>query len=135
MSRVPDRARKSLHFIASSLTDLRDVPVVVRGAFGRQLLDAQYGDMPASAKPLKGFGGASVLELVEDDQSSTCRAVYTVQFERAVYVLHVFQEKSTKGIATSKGAMDLVRRRLQQAQRHYDQHYGRMETPEEERNA
>ena len=127
---LPNGARKPLHFIASSLTDLRGVPVVVRGAFGRQL----HGDRPASAKPLKGFGGARVLELVEDDRSSTYRAVYTVRFKRAVYVLHVFQKKSTKGIATSRGDMDLVKRRLQEAQRHYDQHYGRVETPKKERN-
>ena len=127
--------RKPLHFIASSLTDLRGVPEVVRGAFGRQLLDAQYGDMPASAKPLKGVGGASVLELVEDDQSSTYRAVYTVQFEQAVYVLHVFQKKSKKGIATPKGDMDLVRHRLRLAQRHYDHHYRRVGTPKENRHA
>jgi len=131
----PDRARRPLHFIASSLADLRGLPVAVRGAFGRQLLDAQYGDAPASAKPLKGFGGASVLELVEDDHWSTYRAVYTVRFERAVYVLHVFQKKSTKGIATPKGDMDLVRRRLQQAQRHYAQYDGRVETPKEGRDA
>ena len=131
---VPDRARRPLHFIASSLTDLRGVPVAVRGAFGRQFLDAQYGDTPASAKPLKGFGGASVLELVEDDRSSTYRAVYTVRFERAVYVLHVFQKKSTTGIATSKGDMDIVRRRLQQAQRHYDQYVAGIESPKERRN-
>jgi phage-related protein len=68
-------------------------------------------------------------------RSSTYRAVYTVRFERAVYVLHVFQKKSAKGVATSKGDMDLVRRRLQQAQRHYDQHDGRVETPKEGRNA
>jgi phage-related protein len=132
---VPDRARRPLHFMASSLTNLRGIPVVVRGAFGRQLLDAQYGDTPPNAKPLKGFGGASVLELVEDDDSSTYRAVYTIRFKRAVYVLHVFQKKSTKGIATSKGDMDLVRRRLEQAQRHYDQQYGRVGTPKEGRNA
>jgi phage-related protein len=76
-----------------------------------------------------------VLELVEDDHSSTYRAVYTVRFERAVYVLHVFQKKSTKGIATSKGDMDLVKRRFEQARRHYDQQYGRVETPKEDRNA
>ena len=132
---VLDRRRRPLHFIASSLTDLRSVPVAVRGAFGRQLLDAQYGDTPASAKPLKGFGRASVLELVEDEGSSTYRAVYTVRFERAVYVLHVFKKRSTKGIATSKGDMDLVRRRLQQAQHHYDQHDDRVESPKEGRNA
>jgi phage-related protein len=107
----------------------------VRGAFGRQLLDAQYGETPASAKPLTGSGGASVFELIEEDPSSTYRAVYTVRFERAVYVPHVFQKKSTKGIATSKRDMDLVRRRLQQAQRHYDQHDGGVEAPKEGRNA
>jgi phage-related protein len=103
---VPDRTRKPLHFTGSSLAELRSLPDTVRGAFGRQLLDAQYGDMPATAKPLKGFGGANVLELVEDDRSSTYRAVYTVRFEKAVYVLHVFQKKSRKGIATPKS--DLV---------------------------
>ena len=106
---MADAARKPIHFIASSLKDLRDVPAEVRGAFGRQLLDAQYGDTPVSAKPLRGFGGASVLELIEDEDSSTYRAVYTVRFERAVYVLHVFQKKATKGIATPKLDLDLVR--------------------------
>ena len=70
-----DVARKAVHFIASSLKDLRDVPAVVRGAFGRQLLDVQYGDTPGHAKPLRGFGGASVVELVEDEDASTYRAV------------------------------------------------------------
>ena len=100
---VAEVARKPIHFIASSLNDLRDVPPAVRGAFGRQLLDVQDGDMPASAKPLKGFGGASVLELIEDEDSSTYRAVYTVRFARAVYVLHVFQKKSTTGSARRQG--------------------------------
>jgi phage-related protein len=105
---VADGARKPIHFMASSLMDLREVPPTVRGAFGRQLLDAQYGGTPVSAKALRGFAGASVLELVEDEDSSTYRAIYTVRFERAVYVLHVFQKKSTKGIATPKTHVDLV---------------------------
>jgi phage-related protein len=132
---VADGARKPIHFIASSLDDLRDVPPLVRGAFGRQLLDVQYGDTPASAKPLKGFGGASVLELVEDEDSSTYRAVYTVRFARAVYVLHVFQKKSRKGIATPKGDIDLVRRRLKDAESHYRDHYRRVGDAKEDRNA
>jgi phage-related protein len=131
---VADVARKPIHFIASTLKDLRDVPPAVRGAFGRQLLDVQYGDTPASAKPLKGFGGASVLELIEDQDSSTYRAVYTVRFVRAVYVLHVFQKKSTKRSATPKIDIDLVRRRLKSAEAHYERHYRRVGGPEEDRN-
>lgn len=122
---MADAVRKPLHFIASSLKDLREVPTDARGAFGRQLLDAQYGDTPAAAKPLKGFGDASVVELIEDEGSSTYRAVYTVRFAEAVYVLHVFQKKSTKGIATPKADMDLVKRRLKTAEDHYKQHYQR----------
>ena len=131
---MADVARKPIHFIASSLNDLRDVPPAVRGAFGRQLLDVQYGDTPASAKPLKGFGGARVLELIEDEDSSTYRAVYTVRFARAVYVLHVFQKKSKKGMATPKTDIDLVRRRLKSAAAHYERHYRRVGDPEEDHN-
>lgn len=131
---MPGQARRPLHFVASSLADLRAVPVVVRGAFGRQLLDAQYGETPANAKPLKGFHGASVFELVEDAEASTYRAVYTVRFEQAVYVLHVFQKKSTKGISTSQRDMGLVRRRLQTARQHYDQHHGGVGTSRENRS-
>jgi len=131
---VAEVARKPIHFIASTLKDLRDVPPAVRGAFGRQLLDVQYGDTPASAKPLKGFGGASVLELIEDEDSSTYRAVYTVRFARAVYVLHVFQKKSTKGSATPKTDIDLIWRRLKTAEAHYERHYRRVGDPKEDRN-
>jgi phage-related protein len=132
---APEGVRKPIHFIASSLKDLRALPDLVRGAFGRQLLDAQYGDMPAGAKPLKGFGGASVLELIEDHDAATYRAVYTVRFERVVYVLHAFQKKSTRGLATPQRDVDLVKRRLQAAERHYEQHYHRVGTEGEDRNA
>jgi phage-related protein len=77
---------------------------------------AQIGGMSESAKPLKGFGGAGVLEIVEDHHGDTYRAVYTVKFERAVYVLHAFQKKSRKGIKTPQEDMDLVRRRLRIAE-------------------
>jgi phage-related protein len=132
---VADALRKPIHFIASSLKDLRDMPPDVRGAFGRQLLDAQYGDTPAAAKSLKGFGDASVVELIEDEGSSTYRAVYTVRFAEAVYVLHVFQKKSTKGIATPKADVDLVKRRLKAAEGHYQQHYRRVGHPKEDGHA
>lgn len=81
----------------------------------------QYGDTPAGAKPLKGFRG--VVELVEDYDTDTYRAIYTVRFKRAVYVLHVFQKKSKKGIATLKADTALVKWRLRQAESHYQQHY------------
>ena len=72
----------------------------------------QSGETPPDAKPLKGFGGASVIELIEDHRGSAHRAVYTVRYADAVYVLHAFQKKSKKGIATSKADIDLVEKRL-----------------------
>jgi len=72
---------------------------------------------------MKGFGGASVLEVREDDGSGTYRAVYTVKFERAVYVLHAFQKKSKKGISTPKEDLDLIRKRLKDAEQHYKENY------------
>ena len=126
----PTASRKPIHFIASSLQDLRSLPEPVRGSFGRLLLDAQYGETPYGAKPLKGISGAGVLELVEDYDGSTYRAVYTVKFSRAVYVLHVFQKKSKTGIATPRRDIDLVRRRYELARQHYEQHYLGTERPE-----
>jgi len=111
--------RKLLYWIASSRKDLKGMPVPVRKNFGTVLLDVQYGETPDDAKPLKGFGGAGVLEIVEDYQTDTYRAVYTVNFPGAVYVLHVFQKKSKRGIATPKRELDLVRNRYELARQHY----------------
>ncbi len=86
---------------------------------GRALLDAQLEDRHPEAKALKGYGGAGVLEMVDDFDGSTYRAVYTVRFKGAVYVLHAFQKKSTRGIATPKRELDLVRERYRAAQEHY----------------
>lgn len=86
--------------------------------FGYALHLAQYGGKHSQSKPLKGFGSAGVLEVVEDDDGSTYRAVYTVRFSNAVYVLHCFQKKSHKGIETAKQDMDLIRDRLKLAQKH-----------------
>ena len=112
-------ARKPLYFIASSWKDLKGLPGPVQDTFGTLLLDVQYGDTPGGAKPLKGFGGAGVLEIVEDYDGDTYRSVYTVTFREVVYVLHVFQKKSKHGIATPKRDLDLVRSRYGSAQRHY----------------
>lgn len=88
----------------------------MRQRFGYALSLAQMGDRDDSAKVLKGFGGAGVLEVVEDATGGTYRAVYTVKFAEAVFVLHCFQKKSKSGIATLKGDMDLIRARLKVAE-------------------
>ncbi len=84
---------------------------------GQALYAAQMGDTDPAAKPLKGFGGTRVMEIVERHDKNTYRAVYTVQFEEAIYVLHAFQKKSKSGIATPQRDIELIRRRLTEAQR------------------
>jgi phage-related protein len=107
---------KSLEWIGSSHKDLMALPVDVRRFFGFALSLAQAGDRHEAAKVLKGFGGAGVLEVVEDDAGGTYRAVYTVKFAEAVFVLHCFQKKSKRGIATPKEDMDIIHARLRVAQ-------------------
>jgi phage-related protein len=118
-----DTPLKPLHWIASSLTDLRHCPDEVQDGVGYALQLAQEGGKHHKAKPLRGFGGAGVLETVEDFDGDTYRAVYTVKFALAVYVLHVFQKKSRSGIATPKGEIDLIKSRLRSAAEHYEQRY------------
>jgi len=107
---------KSLVWVGSSLKDLREFPEAVKDEMGFALYEAQCGLKPLVAKPLKGFGGANVLEIVSDYQTDTYRAVYTVRFNERVYVLHAFQKKSRKGIATSQSDIELIKRRLRQAE-------------------
>ena len=107
---------KPLEWIASSHKDLMALPSDVRRRFGYALSLAQIGDQDDAAKVLKGFGGAGVLEVVEDDAGGTYRAVYTVKFAEAVFVLHCFQKKSKTGIATPKADMDIIRARLRVAE-------------------
>ena len=107
---------RPLEWIGSSYKDLLDLPTDVRRFFGFALSLAQAGDKHDSAKVLKGFGGAGVLEVVEDDVGGTYRAVYTVKFAEAVFVLHCFQKKSKRGIATPKEEMDIVHARLKIAE-------------------
>jgi phage-related protein len=113
---VPSNIIKPLLWIASSRKDLKSLPIGVRRGFGLSLFAVQEGEMPPSAKPLRGFSGAGVLELIEDERGSTYRAVYTVRFTDVVYVLHVFQKKSKHGIATPKHEIDLIHERLKLAQ-------------------
>lgn len=110
---------KPLFWISSSKDDLKDCPSDVQDVFGYALHWAQTGGKAPSVKPLQGFGGAGVLEVVEDHDGNTYRAVYTVRFSRAVYVLHVFQKKSKKGISTPKQEIDLIKSRLKRAEEHY----------------
>lgn len=107
---------KPLRWVGSSKEDLCAFPRNVRRSMGYALHFAQAGDKHPSAKPLKGFRGAGVLEVVEDHDGNTYRAVYTVRLAGAVYVLHAFQKKSKKGAATPKRELDLIRKRLKLAE-------------------
>jgi phage-related protein len=112
---MPDH-EKPLEWIGSSYKDLMALPAPIRQSFGFALSLAQAGDKHDAAKVLKGFGGAGVLEVVEDDAGGTYRAVYTVKFAEAVFVRHCFQKKSKRGIATPKEDMDIVHARLKIAE-------------------
>ena len=108
---------RPLIWIGSSRKDLRAFPRQVRRDIGKALYAAQQGETDPAAKPLKGFGGRFVLEIIADNIGGTWRAVYTVRFQNAIYVLHSFQKKSKKGVATPKKDIDLIRRRLAEAER------------------
>jgi phage-related protein len=110
-------------WLGSSRRDLRAFPREVRREIGHALYAAQEGEIDPAAKPLKGFGGGSVLEIVADNRGGTWRAVYTVRFPEAIYVLHAFQKKSKSGVATPKRDLDLIQRRLADAERlHRERH-------------
>ena len=109
-------SEKPLEWIGRSYKDLMALPIEVRRSFGYALSLAQNGDQHDAAKVLKGFGGGGVLEVIEDDTAGTYRAVYTVKFKEAVFVLHCFQKKSKQGIATPRTDMDIVRARLKVAE-------------------
>jgi phage-related protein len=110
------RQERPLEWIGSSYKDMMALPVAVRRFFGYALSLAQAGDQHDDAKVLTGFGSAGVLEVVQDDRSGTYRAVYTVKFKEAVFVLHCFQKKSKHGIATPKEDLAIIRARLKVAE-------------------
>ena len=113
--------RKPLFWVGSSREDLSGFPEGVKHVMGFALHLAQTGAKHPDAKPLKGFKGAGVLEVVEDHDRDTYRAIYTVRLAGAVYVLHAFQKKSKKGIATPKADIDLVKARLKRAEEDHEQ--------------
>jgi phage-related protein len=104
-------------WVGSSLEDLREFPEAVREYMGYALYVTQVGDKHRDAKTLSGFGGAGVVEAVKDYHGDTFRAVYTVRYASAVYVLHVFQKKSKTGRETPHRDIELIRRRLKDAER------------------
>ena len=103
-------------WIGSAKRDLVACPREVIGAIGYALYEAQKGNKHPNAKPLRGFSGAGVLEVVEHHDGDTFRAIYTVRLAGRVYVLHVFQKKSKSGIKTPKAEMELVIARLKRAE-------------------
>lgn len=112
---------KPVHWVGSSKDDLSDLPRHVTREIGFALWFAQMGDKHPSAKPLRGFKGGGVLEIIENFAGDTYRAVYTVRFARAIYVLHAFQKKSKSGIKTPKHEIDLIEARLARAKVDYEQ--------------
>jgi phage-related protein len=115
MENVPD-VLKPLRWVGSTKKDLLAMPEQVQQVFGFALFQAQIGQMHPAAKPLKGFGSAGVVEVVEDWRGNAYRAVYTVRFVGAVYILHCFEKKSKHGVETPKREMDLIRARLKDAE-------------------
>ena len=123
MTRRPVPGEKPLYWIGSSLKDITRFPSDVLRSVGFALSAAQYGGKHLAAKPWKGEG-PGILEVVKDYDGDTFRAIYTVRFAQAVYVLHVFQKKSPRGIETRQSDVVLVRERLKVAQRDYEERYG-----------
>jgi phage-related protein len=111
---------KPLFFVGRSREDLQSFPEEVRRTMGYALRFAQGGTKHPAAKPLRGYGGAGVLEIIDEFLGDTYRGVYTVKFDGAVYVLHAFEKKSKQGIKTPQGELAMIERRLKLAQQHYD---------------
>jgi len=116
---------KPVRWVGSSRRDLKAFPKAVRRDIGQALYAAQRGEEYPSVTALKGFGGRAVLEIVAPYRTDAYRAVYTVRFHDAIYVLHAFQKKSTHGVATSRQDIDLIRQRLAVAERDDRERQGR----------
>ncbi|WP_038380669.1 type II toxin-antitoxin system RelE/ParE family toxin [Bradyrhizobium elkanii] len=114
---------KSIHFVGTSKKDLASLPKGARAVFGYAILLAEKGMRHQDAKPLTGFGGAGVIEVVEDLDGDAYRAVYTVKFGSMVYVLHAFKKKSKVGSKTPPRDMELIVKRLKDAEEHYKKNH------------
>ena len=119
---MSDEVLKPVAWVGSSKKDFRAFPDDVQDAMGFALYQAQVGDWHAMMKPMKGFGGTGVVELVENDKGDTYRAVYTVRFAEAVYVLHAFQKKSKTGIKTPQQDLGKIKSRLKLAEAHHQKY-------------
>ena len=119
MMNLEPKPAKPVRWIRSSRKDLKAFPKTVQRDVGQALYAAQRGVEYPTVKALKGFGGRTVLEIVAEGEGATFRAVYTVRFMGAVYVLHAFQKKSKKGIATPQKDIDLIHKRLADAEQDY----------------
>ncbi|MGB9369639.1 MAG: type II toxin-antitoxin system RelE/ParE family toxin [Xanthobacteraceae bacterium] len=124
MARVLAKGEKPLNWVGSSKRDLLTFPAPVIDEIGNALGVAQFGGKHPKAKAWKGQG-SGVFEVVEDFDGDTFRAVYTVQFRKAIYVLHAFQKKSPKGIRTARTDIELIARRLKIAKEDYAARYGK----------
>jgi len=122
--RVLAANEKPLHWVGSSKRDFLEFPHGVKDDMGNALGIAQFGGTAPTAKPWKGLG-PGVLEIVELHDGNAYRAVYTVRFDKAVYVLHAFQKKSPSGTRTAKRDVELVAQRVKMAQDDYEEHYGK----------
>lgn len=120
---MSEKPPKPVIWIGTAHEDWLSLPDQVQDVMGYALYLAQCGEKADNAKPLMGFKGASVLEIVDDFDGNTYRAVYTIRFADVVYVLHVFQKKSKKGIATPKSQLQLIEQRLKKAREYHDTHY------------
>ena len=124
MVRKPTPGEKPLDWIGSSRRDLLAFPEPVKDTMGTALSFAQFGGKHPAAQPWKGLG-PGVLEVVEDFDGETYRAVYTLRFERMIYVLHAFQKKSPSGIRTARSDVDLIEHRLRLARADYEARFGK----------
>jgi phage-related protein len=109
-------ALKPVEWCGDSRKRIREFPAQVRHGVGVALMQAQFGGKAENAKPLHGFGGAGVLEVIENHQGDTYRAIYTVRLRHAVYVLHCFQKKSPKGGKVPLVDAKLIQQRLREAE-------------------
>ena len=125
--RSPASGELPLYWVGSAKRDLLAFPEAVKDGIGVALSIAQFGGKHPAAKPWKGEG-SGVLEVVEDHDGNTYRAIYTVRFRWAVYVLHCFQKKSHRGIQTPKPDVELVSQRLRLARRDCEERYGKTES-------
>lgn len=120
---MENKQLKPVIWIGNAHSDWLDFPDDVQDVMGYSLHLAQCGEKTSNAKPLTGFKGASVLEIVDNYNTDTYRALYTVKFEEAIYVLHAFQKKSKTGIATPKNDINLIEQRLTKAKDYHEKYY------------